>query len=183
MFAHGGPSVGGRQGVRLRWTRTLEATKAAVRLNYEIGRAARAAESRGHVAVFRIVLATCPAPCLLRNRTGSTSTESSRDRGRCRARPGSLRAGARTADVDRHREADDLGRGFEVSEGIAHLRYLLHSPTDSIQVPLTLPFTACTHAESLAVPLHPKLRLVRYLHDRSDCYRLERLLPAGIRNY
>ena len=30
-------------------------------------------------------------------------------------------------------------------------------------------------------PLHQKLRPVRYLHGRSDCYRLERLLPGGIR--
>ena len=32
-------------------------------------------------------------------------------------------------------------------------------------------------------PLHQKLRPVRYLHGRSDCYRLERLLPGGIRTH
>ena len=32
-------------------------------------------------------------------------------------------------------------------------------------------------------PLHQKLRSVRYLHGRSDCYRLERLLPGGIRTH
>ena len=29
-------------------------------------------------------------------------------------------------------------------------------------------------------PLHQKLRPVRYLHGRSDCYRLERHLPGGV---
>ena len=32
-------------------------------------------------------------------------------------------------------------------------------------------------------PLHQKLRPVRYLHGRSDCYRLERHLPGGIRTH
>ena len=32
-------------------------------------------------------------------------------------------------------------------------------------------------------PLHQKLRPLRYLHDRSDCYRLERELPGGFRTH
>ena len=34
--------------------------------------------------------------------------------------------------------------------------------------------TACMLAEPLNRPLHQRLRLLRYLHSRSDCYRLER---------
>ena len=29
-------------------------------------------------------------------------------------------------------------------------------------------------------PLHWKLQSLRYLHDRFNCYRLERQLPGGI---
>ena len=47
----------------------------------------------------------------------------------------------------------------------------------------SLHVTAYTLAESLTDPLHQKLRPVRYLHGRSDCYRLERLLPGGIRTH
>ena len=39
--------------------------------------------------------------------------------------------------------------------------------------------TACMLAKSLTDPLHWKLQPLRYLHDRSDCYRLERQLPGG----
>ena len=39
--------------------------------------------------------------------------------------------------------------------------------------------TACMLAKSLKDPLHWKLQPLRYLHDRSNCYRLERLLPGG----
>ena len=39
--------------------------------------------------------------------------------------------------------------------------------------------TACMLAESLTDPLHWKLQPLRYLHDRSNCYRLERQLPGG----
>ena len=35
-------------------------------------------------------------------------------------------------------------------------------------------------AKSLKDPLHWKLQPLRYLHDRSNCYRLERQLPGGI---
>ncbi|MCY4565365.1 MAG: hypothetical protein OXE40_12930, partial [Gammaproteobacteria bacterium] len=42
-------------------------------------------------------------------------------------------------DVHHHCRADDLGGGFEISEGIAHFRRLQHSPSDSSQIPLTLP--------------------------------------------
>ena len=38
-------------------------------------------------------------------------------------------------------------------------------------------------AKSLTDPLHQKLRPIRYLHGRSDCYRLERHLPGGIRTH
>ena len=47
--------------------------------------------------------------------------------------------------------------------------------------------TACPLAESLNDPFHRRLRRLRYLHRRSDCYRLERLscragfAPAGDR--
>ena len=47
----------------------------------------------------------------------------------------------------------------------------------------SLHVTACALAGSLMDPLHRKLRLLRYLHHRSDCYRLERLLPGGIRTH
>ena len=47
----------------------------------------------------------------------------------------------------------------------------------------SLHVTACTLAESLTDPLHQKLRPIRYLHGRSDCYRLERLLPGGVRTH
>jgi len=39
--------------------------------------------------------------------------------------------------------------------------------------------TACLLAEPLNGPLHQRLRQFRYLHYRSDCYRLERKLPGG----
>ena len=39
--------------------------------------------------------------------------------------------------------------------------------------------TACALAESLRTLFHQKLRQPRYLHHRSDCYRLERPLPGG----
>ena len=47
----------------------------------------------------------------------------------------------------------------------------------------SLHVTACALAKSLTDPLHQKLRPIRYLHGRSDCYRLERLLPGGIRTH
>ena len=43
----------------------------------------------------------------------------------------------------------------------------------------SLRVTACALAESLRTLLHRKLRLLRCLHRRSDCYRLERPLPGG----
>ena len=39
--------------------------------------------------------------------------------------------------------------------------------------------TACTFAEPLNGPFHRRLRQLRYLHCRSDCYRLKRRLPGG----
>jgi hypothetical protein len=39
--------------------------------------------------------------------------------------------------------------------------------------------TACLLAGSLNDPLHRRLRQFRYLHYRSDCYRLEQQLPGG----
>ena len=47
----------------------------------------------------------------------------------------------------------------------------------------SLHVTAYALAKSLTDPLHQKLRPVRYLHGRSDCYRLERHLPGGIRTH
>ena len=47
----------------------------------------------------------------------------------------------------------------------------------------SLHVTACALAKSLTDPLHQKLRPVRYLHGRSDCYRLERHLPGGVRTH
>jgi hypothetical protein len=38
--------------------------------------------------------------------------------------------------------------------------------------------TACLLAEPLNGPLHRRLRQFRYLHCRSDCYRLERPLAG-----
>ena len=38
--------------------------------------------------------------------------------------------------------------------------------------------TACLLAEPLNGPLHRRLRQFRYLHYRSDCYRLEQQLPG-----
>jgi hypothetical protein len=38
---------------------------------------------------------------------------------------------------------------------------------------------ACQLAESPRDPLHRRLQPLRYLHDCSDCYRLERQLPGG----
>ena len=35
----------------------------------------------------------------------------------------------------------------------------------------------------LRILLHQKLRPIRYLHGRSDCYRLERHLPGGVRTH
>src|SRR3954471_19043981 len=41
--------------------------------------------------------------------------------------------------------------------------------------------TACQLAESLNDPFHQRLRRLRYLHRRSDCYRLERpICRAGV---
>ena len=40
---------------------------------------------------------------------------------------------------------------------------------------------ACMLAKSLKDPLHQRLQPLRYLHDCSDCYRLEQKLPGGIR--
>jgi hypothetical protein len=42
---------------------------------------------------------------------------------------------------------------------------------------------ACMLARSLKDPLHWKLRLLRYLHNRSNCYRPERQLPGGSRTH
>jgi hypothetical protein len=42
---------------------------------------------------------------------------------------------------------------------------------------------ACTLAKSLYDPLHRRLQPLRYLHDCSDCYRLERKSPGGIRTH
>ena len=39
--------------------------------------------------------------------------------------------------------------------------------------------TACRFARSPSDPLHRRLRRLRYLHHRSDCYWLERELPGG----
>jgi hypothetical protein len=39
--------------------------------------------------------------------------------------------------------------------------------------------TACLLAGPLDGPFHRRLRRFRYLHRRSDCYRLERQLPGG----
>jgi hypothetical protein len=39
--------------------------------------------------------------------------------------------------------------------------------------------TACLFAGPLFGPFHRRLRRFRYLHRRSDCYRLERKLPGG----
>lgn len=39
--------------------------------------------------------------------------------------------------------------------------------------------TACQLAESLNDSFHRRLQPLRYLHDCSDCYRLERELPGG----
>ena len=39
--------------------------------------------------------------------------------------------------------------------------------------------TACTLAKSPSDPLHQRLQPLCYLHDCSDCFRLERNLPAG----
>jgi len=39
--------------------------------------------------------------------------------------------------------------------------------------------TACRFAGSPSDPFHRRLRLLRYLHNRSDCYWLERELPGG----
>jgi len=39
-------------------------------------------------------------------------------------------------------------------------------------------FPACTLAKSPGDPLHQRLQPLRYLHDCSDCFRLERL-PGG----
>ena len=47
----------------------------------------------------------------------------------------------------------------------------------------SLHVTACARAESLTDPFLQKLRPLRYLHARSDCYRLERLLPGGFRTH
>ena len=41
--------------------------------------------------------------------------------------------------------------------------------------------TACMLAKSLKDLLHRRLQPVRYLHGCSDCFRLERKLPGGIR--
>jgi hypothetical protein len=41
--------------------------------------------------------------------------------------------------------------------------------------------TACMLAESLTDPLRQRLQPLRYLHDCSSCYRLERKLPGGVR--
>jgi len=42
--------------------------------------------------------------------------------------------------------------------------------------------TACTLAKpSQDGPLHRRLQPLRYLHDCSDCYRLEQKLPGGLR--
>lgn len=42
--------------------------------------------------------------------------------------------------------------------------------------------TACILAKSPSVTLYTeRLQPLRYLHDCSDCYRLERKLPGGIR--
>jgi hypothetical protein len=38
---------------------------------------------------------------------------------------------------------------------------------------------ACPLAESPCDPFHRRLQPLRYLHDCSDCYRLERQLPGG----
>src|SRR5204862_1500537 len=38
--------------------------------------------------------------------------------------------------------------------------------------------SACS-PDHLFDPLHRRLRPLRFLHDRSDCYRLERKLPGG----
>lgn len=38
--------------------------------------------------------------------------------------------------------------------------------------------SACS-PDHLCDPLHRRLRPLRFLHDRSDCYRLERKLPGG----
>src|ERR1700754_1845000 len=39
--------------------------------------------------------------------------------------------------------------------------------------------TACTFAGLLTSPFHRRLRQLRCLHRRFDCYRLKRLLPEG----
>ena len=43
--------------------------------------------------------------------------------------------------------------------------------------------TACALAESLRTLFHRKLQPLRCLRGRSDCYRLERHLPGGIRTH
>jgi len=44
--------------------------------------------------------------------------------------------------------------------------------------------TACTFAKSPnGDPLHRRLQQLRHLHYCSDCYRLERPLPGGIRSH
>ena len=44
--------------------------------------------------------------------------------------------------------------------------------------------TACMLAKSPSSdPLHRRLQPLRYLHDCSDCYRLERQLPGGVRTH
>lgn len=42
---------------------------------------------------------------------------------------------------------------------------------------------ACTLAKSPSDPLHRRLQPLRYLHDCSDCYRLERKSPGGFRTH
>jgi hypothetical protein len=43
--------------------------------------------------------------------------------------------------------------------------------------------TAYIFAEPHKGPLHRRLQPLRYLRDCSDCYRLERQLPGGIRTH
>ena len=39
--------------------------------------------------------------------------------------------------------------------------------------------TACTLAKSPSDPLHQRLQPLRYLHDCSDCFRLEQIRRVG----
>ena len=55
------------------------------------------------------------------------------------------------------------------------------APTLNVSRPTrrSLRVTACLLAGPPCGPLHRRLRRFRYLHHRSDCYRLERQLPGG----